>query len=801
MTRSILALSALLFVHASFGQTSPPNIVLILTDDQGWTSTSVQLDPNVPDSVSDFYQTVFLEQLASQGMRFSNAYSSGPSCSPTRASIQTGKSTARLQMTDITVGGDVANPELRFLNFYTGQALSPPLPRTQLPFEEVTIAERIKQANPNYVTAHFGKWHMGLGSYEVEAMLQGYDEVGWGPVVPGENPKNIDRLTNVVDGFLEQQAASGQPFFLQISHVAVHVPIEARAATIKEYQALPGGVRHDSSDAEFAAMIDDLDAGIGTTLDKLVELGLDDNTYVFFVSDNGGRTAPGNGNNLPLVDSKGTLHEGGIRVPMIVKGPGIEAGSHCSVPVVTHDLFTTITALAGATAPLPDGVEGGDLSPVLFNGGVLPPGMDAIERAQGANGELFFHLPHYLNGGSATIWGVTPCSAIRDGDFKLIKRYAYEGSPEVIFLYNLAENLAESFDPDSPLNLADEMPAKVAELNGKLEAWLEAVDASQAYDVAQNIELTWDAGSTGATSSGWRSVENVDYLFRERWDLDDFLPPALVVSETPPGLSNQAYRFDGAEGMSRKFFHVSEITLPDVFDNDHSASFEFWLKTDALDQEQLLFESGNGTAGLSLTFGDGDADGGHDELRLRILGDDLNELTVTSTVDQGITLGFVQLVAVFSDNPVDRYAELFFNGASLGRVEGVNGIDEIDWDGLDPAFIGSGGFGPGGINIGGNGGPGDLPFAGGGFHGEIAMFRFNNYAIDGTEVLSRFNAIMATCLWDCEPVPDGNVGIVDFLALLSEWGQVGTPCDFGAGLPGVGIEEFLELLGMWGPCP
>ncbi|TDJ58377.1 MAG: hypothetical protein E2O40_01580, partial [Planctomycetota bacterium] len=390
MTPMVLAVGSLLFAQVSAGQTTAPNIVLILTDDQGWTSTSVQMDPNIPDSVSDFYQTVYLEGLAAQGMTFSNAYSSGPSCSPTRASIQTGKSTAHLQMTDITVGGDLANPEVRFLNLYTGQALSPPLPRTRLPLQEVTIPERIKEANPDYVAAHFGKWHLDIVGGIDDSIAQGYDEAGWGPQVPGENPKNIDRLTNVVDDFLERQAAKGQPFFLQISHIAPHVPIEARAATIKEYQALPGGVRHDSSDAEFAAMIDDLDAGIGTTLDKLVELGLADNTYVFFVSDNGGRTAPGNGNNQPLVDAKGSLHEGGIRVPMIVMGPGIQAGSHCSVPVVTHDLFTTITALAGATAPLPDGVEGGDLRPLLFNAGEFPKGVDAIERGQGANGELFF---------------------------------------------------------------------------------------------------------------------------------------------------------------------------------------------------------------------------------------------------------------------------------------------------------------------------------------------------------------------------------------------------------------------------
>ena len=195
MKHLTVVLLILLFARVSFAQTSTPNIVLILTDDQGWTSTSVQLDPDNPLSKSDFYQTPCLDALASQGMRFSNAYSSGPVCSPTRSSIQTGKSPAQLQMADIVNGGDLENPEVRFLITYVGEPLSPPLPRTRLPLAEVTIAERIKQANPNYVAAHFAKWHMGLaGSHEVDPPLQGYDEFLMGPKVDGENPKDIDRI-------------------------------------------------------------------------------------------------------------------------------------------------------------------------------------------------------------------------------------------------------------------------------------------------------------------------------------------------------------------------------------------------------------------------------------------------------------------------------------------------------------------------------------------------------------------------------------------------------------------------------
>lgn len=166
---------------------------------------------------------------------------------------------------------------------------------------------------------------------------------------------------------------------------------------------------------------------------------------------------------------------------------------------------------------------------------------------------------------------------------------------------------------------------------------------------------------------------------------------------------------------------------------------------------------------------------------------------MTATVPVSITHKFSQLVAVFSDDPDDRYVQLFFDGGSLGRLNGIGGDDEIDWDSLGSASLGH----ADGPETGASGGPGDLPFAGGGLVGEIALFRFNNHALDAIEVSNRFDQIIGPCPWDCAD-RDGEIGIEEFLAVLGQWGTDG-PCDFDGG--GVGVADVHQLLGLWGPCP
>ncbi len=793
-----------LVVCVSFGQpcsispqsaapgATPPNFILIYSDDQAWTGTSVQIDPSIPDSASDFYRTPRLEELASQGMRFTSNYAGAPVCTPSRAALLTGKSPAQLQYTDVVASSQLNGS--RFLSLFVGHPLSPPLVPESVPASEITIAERLKQLTPEYRSAMIGKWHVSW-NLEVTPLDQGFDVwySGNTGAPPEEDPKDVFGVTALANQFMQDSVNLGQPFFVMISHYAVHWPHEAQPDLVTVYENLPPGQRH--SDPIYAAMTEHLDTAVGMVLDQLVALGIEDNTYVIYTSDNGAIFLLGADENDPLFNAKGSLYEGGIRVPMIIRGPGIAANSVSDTPVVVEDLFTTITSLAGVTDPLPAGVEGADISPVLFNGGSLPAGMDSLERTFAANGELFFHYPHYVNGGESPR---VPASSVRDGGFKLIRMYGESGQPDTLLLFDLSQSVEESGDPSSPLNLADDMPQLAAALNAKLEQWLQATNASLPYNVADDVQMHWDAGNVGDIANGWRSTIDIDQLQRETWTLDQGGGAPVNVAIPQPALPPQftrAFRFDGNDGMTRRFFHVSDPIFPDTFDADHSSSFEFWLRAETLGQEMVLFEAGDDIGGLSITFGDADVDGVNNEVRFRILGDDGNHLTVTISINPSVLLAgaFVQLVAVYSDDPLDRNAAIYVNGSLCGWTDGVDGPDEIDWDRLDEAGLGR----VGGSALGGNGGPGSLPFAGGNFVGDIALFRFDNHAIDGTEVLSRFDEIMALCPWDCAN-GDGQVGIDEFLAVLAQWGTAGT-CDVDGG--GVGITEFLTVLALWGPCP
>ncbi len=687
--------ASLLVACSAVGQTTTPNIVLIYADDQGWTGTSVLMDPAIPDSRSDFYLTPRLEALASQGMRFSNAYSSGPVCSPSRAALMTGKSPAQLQFTDVA-GGSVYGTN-HYQTLYIGHPLSPPLVPRSLPESEISIAEQINQFVPAYRTALIGKWHLTLQG-EITALDQGFDFFTSGNTgaPPTEDPKDIFGITAATNQFMQDSVDAGEPFLVIVSHFAPHMPFEARPELVEAYEALPPGARHD--DPVYAAMTEDLDTSVGMVLDKIAELGIEDNTYVFYTSDNGAIALLGDDENDPLFNAKGSVYEGGIRVPWIVRGPGIEPNSVCTTPVVGHDLFTTFMSLAGADEQLPEGVEGADLTPLLLNGGQLPVGMDSLSRTFAPNGELYFHFPHYINDGESPR---VPTSAIRDGDFKLLRIYSAGGLPDTLLLFDLSQTVAESGDPESPLNLADDMPQLAADLNAMLEQWLQATDASLAYDVAEDVLLEWDPAQPGADPALWRSTVDVDNLPRETWTLAEFVAtPTIVAAEEPFGA---AFRFDGNDWMQRKFFHVSDPILPDTFDADHSASIELWLRVDDLDDPQVLFESGGGAAGLSLTMGDAIGNLVNDDVRFRILGSDGNHLTLTARIGPAIdpTTGFIQLVAVFRDDPMNRSAILYVNGVPRGWVAGLNGPDEIDWDSVGDAGLGRaagalGGYGGGG---------------------------------------------------------------------------------------------------------
>jgi arylsulfatase A-like enzyme len=439
-----------------------PNFVFFLIDDLGGT--------DVGCFASSFYETPNIDRLAAQGMKFTDAYAACPVCSPTRASIMTGKYPARLGITQ-WIGGP--NEPTEYLHY--------------MPLEEATIAETLKEAG--YVTGFVGKWHLGDRPYYPDK--QGFD-VNIGGDNSGSPPtyfypyrKNnraleemppggeegeylTDRLTDESLKFLD--ANKDRPFLLYLSHYAVHTPIESKQGLTDKYKAkadrmpatdgpkfVPAYGRYQTrqyqDNAIYAGMVQSVDESVGRVIDKLEELGVAENTVVIFMSDNGGlSTQPGDAptSNLPLRAGKGWLYEGGIREPMIIKWPGVvKQGSMCSEPVTSTDFYPTMLEMAGMRLRPRQHVDGVSLVPLLM--GVGSPDRKAI----------YWHYPHYHGSGSR------PSGAVRAGDYKLIEWYE-NGAVE---LYNLRDDISEKED------LAEKMPEKAAELKAMLAKWRKQVNA------------------------------------------------------------------------------------------------------------------------------------------------------------------------------------------------------------------------------------------------------------------------------------------------------------------------------------
>ncbi|MEN1679068.1 MAG: sulfatase-like hydrolase/transferase [Planctomycetota bacterium] len=705
-------------VGMASAQTTPPNVVLIMVDDMAWSALSVAMDASEPLSKSDFHQTPRLEEMAARGMTFSNGYASGPICSPTRAALMTGISPAQLQVTDLRQAASRTNG--RFGAYYEGRELNPPPPEsTEFPNEK-TIFGQVNDLGNGYRTSWAGKYDwaprptdIGVDNWIRTSLTQ-------------EDPVSIDRLTDQTLDFIEQEVAADRPFFSVIAHAAVKT-IGARPETIAKYQNLPPGERH--FDPVYAAMHEELDASIGRVFDKIDDLGVADNTYVFFTADHGAPISIAQlaKANEPLFSGKGTLWEGGVRVPVLAMGPGIPGGSRSDVPINTTDITATLYDIAGGEGMADPRAEGVSLLPLMENGGQLPGG-EPLGRQFAPDGELFWHYPHYTGRLPS---GVTrPSSAVRVGDYKLVREYGWEGEPDRLFLFNLADSLQESSDIDSPLNLASQMPELTESLNARLDRYLEAVDASLPYEVTTPISMEWRADM--ATADGWQSVEDVDFFLREtmRWTGN----PAELVPASPfqPGLSKISAEFDGVRTARRRFFHVGDRQR----DRNHSAAFQLWVKLDNLDNEQVLFEAGDAGQGLSLSLGDADGDGSHDDLRFRLLvGNSGEALTVTAPlgVYADATQDFVQLSAVVNDTVGDRYIELFINGRSVGRTAGI-GV--LDWDNTDFARIGARIEDP--ASIGAASGSGDPAFIGGRIVGSVTNFHFRNRFMTPLEVQQSF---------------------------------------------------------------
>ena len=440
--------------------TSPLNIVFILADDLGWADVGCY--------GADLHETPNIDRMAAQGMLFSNAYAAAPVCSPTRASILTGRHPARLHMTIWSEASDTP-PQRR--------KLIPPVTRGSLPLEEITFADVL---NDDYFVAHVGKWHLGDAFHYPEA--QGFHlNVGgthWGCPVSYFYPfKGVynseefryipdlergreeecayltDRLTDEALRLME--TVRDRPFFLNLCYYTVHTPIQGKPETVEHYRGKTTPDMHHQN-AGYAAMVASLDENVGRVMAKLDALGVADDTVVFFFSDNGGYTGRYAGetvtDNYPLRSGKGACYEGGIREPLIVRWPGVtRPGSVCDHPVTSTDLFPTFLEMSGhADDPrAAAAVDGLGLVPLLRQPDAC------LDRDA-----LYWHYPHYYE-------TTTPVSAVRCGDWKLLE-YFEDGRLE---LYNLADDLGEEHD------LAAQHPAEVEELHAMLDAWRNDVDA------------------------------------------------------------------------------------------------------------------------------------------------------------------------------------------------------------------------------------------------------------------------------------------------------------------------------------
>ena len=447
------ALAFCSLVATSFGATGTekPNVVIILADDLGWADLGCY--------GNQFNETPHIDQLARQGLRFSQFYA-GPVCSPTRANLQSGQDQARFGITQHIPGHRRPFAML----------IDPEVP-THLPLEVETIAEHLGAAG--YVTGYFGKWHLGGEGFE--PVQQGWQDafVIQGNTVPprisgsSQPERTADFLTEKAIGFIERNQE--KPFLLQLSHQAVHIPLSTTPELLAKFEKKPPVPGYPCR-PEYAGLLEELDRSVGRVVATIDRLGLGERTLILFVSDNGGLEHEQSGrivtSNSPLRGEKGTLYEGGIRVPAIVRWQGhVPAGTKCETPATTIDVYATLADLAAAPPPEGQPLDGASLAPLLSD----PTA--ALQRDT-----LCWHLPHYHHS--------TPASAIRRGDWKLIEFFE-TGKFE---LYNLAA------DPSEATDLADHEVERVAELKSQLIDWRQRVGARMPkinpdYDPARATEL------------------------------------------------------------------------------------------------------------------------------------------------------------------------------------------------------------------------------------------------------------------------------------------------------------------------
>lgn len=450
MLFKIIPILIALLVPISELRAEDPNVILIFIDDLGWKDVGCY--------GNEFIDTPNIDQLASDGMRFTDFYASGAVCSPTRCAVQSGQNQARIGITAHIPG-----------HWRPFERVITPLTTMALPLDTVTVAESMKAAG--YSTGYVGKWHLGQAA-QFQPQHQGYDfsAVISGPHLPGryrvingvdQKPKDGQYRTefeaDVCIDFISQH--QNKPFFLMLSPFAVHIPLGAMASKVEKYEQRAGEQKRDLPHPVYAAMVEHCDDLVGRIVEAVEVAGLTENTMIIFTSDNGGLYRRYDyqpsvddivATQDPLKGEKGTLYEGGVRVPLIVKYPPlVKGGTVCSEPTISHDFYPTFVELAEGSLPANQTIDGVSLLPLLKQ-----PGTNLSRQS------LYWHYPHYHHG--------RPASSIRERDWKLIEYLDGTGDVEV---FNLAEDIGET------RNLVQEKPGRAADLKKKLQRWRTDVSA------------------------------------------------------------------------------------------------------------------------------------------------------------------------------------------------------------------------------------------------------------------------------------------------------------------------------------
>ena len=440
--KTTLVLSLALSFAAHAADIARPNFLVIMGEAQGWASMSVPQDDRNPEgSKSDFIRTPNLDSLAAHGIRFSDFYAASPRCTPTRAALFTGRSPAALHMTFVGESNKegAVNP---------GDRVIAPPTTTQLPDGIETVGTLLKKAG--YATAHFGKWHVG----REDPKAGGFDEndgpnSNGGPEnVDEPNPKQCYATAKLGMDFMTRQVSLKKPFYLQISHYPGKSPESATPEMIEAVKKRLNN-RIDSQRIGAAAGNEEIDKTIGLVLAKLKELGAMENTYIIYTADHGAQGGNANG---ALTKGKGTVWEGGLRVPLLVAGPGIKPGVFSHVRASTVDVLPTIMDLAGVK-DLPRGLEGVSLVDVMKRDPNTPP--------KRPREELVIHFPHYDKD------PLGPASAIIYQNYKMIRVFETEQR----HLFDLSKDIAERND------LAAAKPEIVQALDNRMMDYLRAVGA------------------------------------------------------------------------------------------------------------------------------------------------------------------------------------------------------------------------------------------------------------------------------------------------------------------------------------